>query len=50
MMNKLSAKAYGHFPDLSTCDFYLWRNLKGKVYKNNPQITDALQTEIRSIV
>ena len=23
-------------PDLSTCDFYLWGYLKGKVYANNP--------------
>jgi hypothetical protein len=37
-------------PDLSICDFYLWGNLKGKVYKNNPRTADALKTEIRNIV
>jgi hypothetical protein len=51
MMNKLSAKACGRLsPDLSICDFYLWGNLKGKVYKNNPRTADALKTEIRNIV
>jgi hypothetical protein len=51
MMNKLSAKAYGRLaPLISICDFYLWGNLKGKVYKNNPQTADALKTEIRNIV
>jgi hypothetical protein len=25
-------------PDLSVCDFYLWGNLKGKVYRNTPCI------------
>jgi hypothetical protein len=25
--------------DLSFCHFYLWRNLKGKVYKSNPHST-----------
>jgi hypothetical protein len=24
-------------PDLHPCDFYLWGNLKDKVYSNNPQ-------------
>jgi hypothetical protein len=37
-------------PDLFICDFCLWGNLKGKVYKNNPQTADALKTEIRNIV
>jgi hypothetical protein len=51
MMNKLSAKAYGHLaPPISVCDFYLWGNLKGKVFKNNPRTADALKTEIRNIV
>jgi hypothetical protein len=36
--------------DLSICDFYLWGNLTGKVYKNNPRTADALKTEIRNIV
>jgi hypothetical protein len=30
-------------PDLSFCNFYLWGNLKGKVYKNNPRSIEALQ-------
>jgi hypothetical protein len=34
----------------SICDFYLWGNLKGKVYKNNPRTADVLKTEIRNIV
>jgi hypothetical protein len=29
-------------PDLSFCDIYLWGNLKGKVYKNNPHSIEAL--------
>jgi hypothetical protein len=36
--------------DLSFCDFYLWGNLKGKVYKNNPRVIEALQNEITSVV
>jgi hypothetical protein len=32
-------------PDLSSCDFYLWGNRKGKVYKNNPRSIEALQNE-----
>jgi hypothetical protein len=36
--------------DLSICDFYLWGNLKGKVYKNNARTADTLKTEIRNIV
>jgi hypothetical protein len=39
-----------HSTNLFICDFYLWSNLKGKVYKNNPQTADALKTEIRNIV
>jgi hypothetical protein len=30
-------------PDLSICDFYLWGNLKEKVYQNNPRTADALK-------
>jgi hypothetical protein len=39
-----------HSPDLSICDFHLWGNLKGKVYKNNPWTAYALKTEIRNTV
>jgi hypothetical protein len=35
---------------LSFCNFYLWENLKGKVYKNNPHSTEALQNEITRII
>jgi hypothetical protein len=27
-------------PDLNPCNFYLWRNLKNKVYSDNPHILD----------
>jgi hypothetical protein len=37
-------------PDLSVCDFYLWGNLKGKVYRNTPRTAEALQNEIRNVV
>jgi hypothetical protein len=33
-------------PDLSISNFYLWGNLKGKVYKNNPHSIEALLNEI----
>jgi hypothetical protein len=33
-------------PRSQFCDFYLWGNLKGKVYKNIPRSTEALQNEI----
>jgi hypothetical protein len=36
-------------PDLSIRDFYLWGNLKGKVYRNKPRTADALQNEIWSV-
>jgi hypothetical protein len=50
MMNKLSAKAYGHLaPPISLFVTYLWGNLKGKVYKNNPQTACALKSEIRNV-
>ena len=35
-------------PDLSTCDFYLWRYLEGKVYESNPHTSDELRKNIRS--
>jgi hypothetical protein len=38
------------YPDLSFCDFYLQGNLKGKVYKNNPCSTEALQNEITLVI
>jgi hypothetical protein len=34
-------------PDLSSCDFYLWGYLKGKVYENNPKTIDELKENIR---
>jgi inhibitor of nuclear factor kappa-B kinase subunit alpha len=37
-------------PDLSVCDFYLWGNLKGKVYRNTSRTAEALQNEIRNVV
>jgi hypothetical protein len=37
-------------PDHSFCDFYLWGNLKGKVYKNNPRSTEVLQNEIARVI
>jgi hypothetical protein len=38
------------FPDLSLLRIYLWRNLKEKVYKNNPRSIEALQAEITCII
>jgi hypothetical protein len=35
-------------PDLSTCDFYLWGYLKGKVYANNPKTLEDLKENIRT--
>jgi hypothetical protein len=37
-------------PDLSVCDFYLWGNLKGKVYRNTPHTAEVLQNELRNVV
>jgi hypothetical protein len=37
-------------PDLSTCDFYLWGYLKGKVYETNPHTLDELKENIRSAI
>jgi len=36
--------------DLSTCDFYLWEYLKGKVYESNPHTLDEMRKNIRSAV
>lgn len=37
-------------PDLSTCDFYLWGSLKGKVYGSNPKTLEELKENIRSAI
>lgn len=37
-------------PDLSSCDFYLWGNLKQKVYVNNPRTLAQLQQNITSAI
>lgn len=37
-------------PDLSTCDFYLWGYLKGKVYEQNPHTIDDLKDNIRNCI
>jgi hypothetical protein len=34
-------------PDLNPCDFYLWGNLKDKVYSNNHHTLDELKQSIR---
>lgn len=34
-------------PDLTVCDFYLWGNLKNKVYRNNPHTLEELKDNIR---
>ncbi|PSN46232.1 hypothetical protein C0J52_11390 [Blattella germanica] len=34
-------------PDLNPCDFYLWGNLKCKVYANNPRDWEALKENIK---
>jgi hypothetical protein len=36
-----------HSPDLNPCDFYLWGNLKQKVYKTNPHTIEELKENIR---
>jgi hypothetical protein len=38
------------FTRYQVCNFYLWGNLKGKVYKNNPRSTEALQIKITRII
>jgi hypothetical protein len=30
-------------PDLTPCDFYLWGNLKDKVYRTNPHTKEELK-------
>jgi hypothetical protein len=35
-----------HSPDLTPCDFYLWGNLKDKVYKTNPHTLEKLRNNI----
>ena len=40
-------------PDLTPCDFFLWRYLKEKVFKHHPQsledLKERIQQEINSI-
>jgi hypothetical protein len=36
--------------NLSVCDFYLWGNLKGKLYRNTLRTAEALQNDIRNVV
>jgi hypothetical protein len=33
-------------PDLTSCDFYLWRSLKDKVYTTNPHTLEDLGNNI----
>jgi hypothetical protein len=37
-------------PDLNPCDFYLWVNLKDKVYSNNPHTLVGLRQSIRETI
>jgi inhibitor of nuclear factor kappa-B kinase subunit alpha len=37
-------------PDLNPCDFYLWGNLKDKVYSNNPHTLVKLKQSIRETI
>jgi hypothetical protein len=37
-------------PDLNPCDFYLWVNLKDKVYSNNPHTLVELKQSIRETI
>jgi hypothetical protein len=37
-------------PDLKLCDFYLWGNLKDKVYSNNPHTMVKLKQSIRETI
>jgi hypothetical protein len=34
-------------PDLNACDFFLWGNLKSKVYEKKPSTTEDLKQNIR---
>ena len=36
--------------DLSICVFYLWGNLKGKVYSKNPHRIEEWETNIRNAI
>jgi inhibitor of nuclear factor kappa-B kinase subunit alpha len=37
-------------PDLNPCDFYLWGNLKDKVYSNKPHTLVELKQSIRETI
>jgi hypothetical protein len=37
-------------PDSNSCDFYLWGNLKDKVYSNNPPTLGELKQSIRETI
>ena len=37
-------------PDLSTCYFYLWGNLKGKMPSNNPHTIEEFKMNIRNAI
>jgi hypothetical protein len=37
-------------PDLNACDFYLWGNLKDKVYSNNTHTLVELKQSIRETI
>jgi hypothetical protein len=43
MAQKVSRFRPKRSPDLNPCDFYLWGNLKNKVYSNNPHALDELK-------
>jgi hypothetical protein len=36
-------------PDLNPCYFYLWRNLKDKVYSNNPHTLDESKAFVKQL-
>jgi hypothetical protein len=38
------------FPDLNAFDFYLWGNLKDKVYSNNPHTLVELKQSIHETI
>jgi inhibitor of nuclear factor kappa-B kinase subunit alpha len=37
-------------PDLNPCDFYLWGNLKDKVYSSNPHSLVGFKQSIRATI
>ncbi len=39
-----------YLPDLNVCDFFLCGYLKDRVYENNPQTLDELETEILRLI